>query len=193
MEAAPIFEQSQSQLFVAGREESAQRALVKAFLAKTRLNLSGLDGMRCRPFVVFADKLRKTFADFERSLLACDKSSANDCLVKLLVITKLAHTNSVFEELKFRVSFDLTVTFAQLLKSAADLQGLLLQRTVLPGHTVESYRTAYEQTESDVAQLVKGFKHYVSRGLDLEARKATYRRVRKFLDDIDIESRIGSL
>jgi|GEM_PF-4770105 len=193
VEAAPIFEQSQAQLFDVGREESAQRAVVRSFLAKTRLNLSGLDGARCRPFVVFADKLRQTFADFERALLTGDKSSANDCLVKLLVITKLAHTNSVFEELKFRVSFDLTVTFAQLLKSATDLQGLLLQRTVLPGHIVESYRTAYEQTEGDVAQLVKGFKHYLSRGLDLEARQETYRRVRKFLDNIDIELRIRSL
>jgi hypothetical protein len=193
VEAAPIFEQHEAQLFTPGRSEADQRAVVHGFLAKARLNLSALNGIRCRPFTVFADKLRENFANFQQALLKCDKESAYDSLVKLLVVTKLAHTNSIFEDLKFRVSFDATVTFAQLLKAATDLQKLVTERSVLPNRSVESYRAAYEQTESEVADLVREFEHYLAGGLDLEARKNTYQRIRKLLDQIDIESRIRTL
>jgi hypothetical protein len=193
VDAAPIFEQSEALLFTPGRSESAQKAVVESFLAKARLNLSALSGIRCRPFTVFADKLRETFADFHRALLDGDKESAKDHLIKLLVITKMAHTNSVFEDLKFRVSFDATVTFAQLVETTTSLERLLAERTVLPMRMVESLRMAYEQTEREVSTLTNDLRQHLASGLDLEARRLRYRNTGRFLDEIDLESRIREL
>ncbi len=91
------------------------------------------------------------------------------------------------------LSFDTTVTFAQLANVATDLQKLVTERTAPPTRGAESYRAAYERTEPEEAALVTEFEKYLERGLDLEARKNTYQRIRRFLDNRDTELRIRGL
>ncbi len=191
--ATPLFEKFEDQIFGTDRSATERQSAVRTFLTEARLNLEILNSLRCRPFTVFADKLREAFEDFNGALEKCNRESAKDSLVKLLVITKIAHANAIFERLKFAVSFDKDVTFAQLVESANDLRGVLVERTVLPTRVVESYRNAYEQTEHEAALLVKGFTHYLERGLDLQERNKKYKDIRKFLDRIDLESRVRTL
>ncbi len=191
--AVTLFEDCGSQLFSPDTTARGRHDAALSFMATARLNLAGLNDIRCRPFTVFADKIRSLGRAFHEALTESTEDSARDYLAKLSVVTKLAHTNSVFEELKFRVSFDTHVTFANLEKCLVDLRFLIASPKTVHTRIGKSYQRAYDRTNRELVELDDNVTQFLSGDLAPEARPIQLQAIRTLLNAINIEERIRDL
>jgi hypothetical protein len=176
-----------------GLAPAAREANTNVLLSKMGIPIHATDTVCERPLRVFAIRIRSAYDELRAAILNQDAERAKRAMVKLVVLSKLQRANSVFEQLRRLTICSEAVPLKELTRSAASLRSLLELRSVFPQTLVPELQPPFQTIQRRASTIASGLENYRDQGLDLAARTQMYSRLRRYLDETDMETLVREL
>lgn len=171
----------------------ALEANANSLISKLGIPINAIDPVLERPVRIFALRVRSAYDELKAAILSQDAEQAKRAMVKLVVLSKLQRSSSVFEQLRRLTVCSETVPLKELTRSAASLRSLLELRSVFPQTLVPELQPTFKTIQRRASTIASGLESYRDQGLDLAARTQMYSRLRRYLDETDMEKLVREL
>lgn len=173
-------------------EEARTRA---ATIMKTRMGLAvhELQEMRVRPFIGFGRLMALEHTALYAAIDRRDASEAKRAMNGLVTISKLQFANRTFEKLRELLSQRVRVPMSDLAAEARPLRAILPGGNPFPEVGATAYDAPLAQIEAHGLDLVARLNKCEQMRIKDETRPELYKRIRAFLDGVDVEGPVLNL
>ena len=165
----------------------------KILVSRLGLPIHAVEGMRLRPFVAFARLMALEHTSLEAAIERRNPAEAKKAMVALVTLSKLQFANRTFEELREMIAQGASVPIHKLADASRHLQRVLTARNVFPDASATDYETAYQQVEEHGKDLAARLAKCERIALTETKRADLNKRMRTFLDKVDVEKEVLTL
>jgi len=175
------------------REENGPLFVFNGEVGLLLKGMADFDTLKVRPFSLYASNLKARKHAIECALGNGDFCAAKKEAVKGFIIAKIFRIQKKSEEMLKDISLMPEETsIATLLGIAEELHGVANERQVFPFLRTEYERT-YEALEQSIRKLAEGLKVYNQAGLEDRQKLQMYKRLKKYLEDLDFLAILSQL
>ena len=162
-------------------------------LRRMHIHPDDLNGVRLRPFSVYAGKLREKWSALGSALRARNQHGAKDAVVQMHVIGKFQEVRTCFEQIKQYIIDGERISIARIRDFVHHMNGLFSTFQVLPDHIVTGYEGPFIHLRDELERIEQGLAYYANRDIDVGTRAEIYKRLKQYIEQFDVEEMVMAL